>query len=182
MFCGQDGFKRKNARAYKRSHYQKKNVDGDRTFSNMMFMKILAGYLFTLIALSTPTFADRINKSFFSGVAVEGTDVVAYFTQNRAVAGKAEFSHMWKGAKWLFSSAANRDLFAKSPEKYEPQYGGFWAYAVGNNYTAGIDPQSWAIINGKLYLNYDPDIKKKWDGNRDTFIKQGDKNWPALSK
>lgn len=138
--------------------------------------------LFITLCIATPATAEKINKSFFSGVAVEGTDVVAYFTEGRAVPGKEEFSLQWKGAKWLFATAAHRDLFAKSPAKYEPQYGGFCAYAVGNNYTAGIDPNSWAIVNGKLYLNYDPDIKKKWDASRDALIRQAEKNWPALGR
>ncbi len=145
-------------------------------------MKSVVLPLIFLLFIVSPLAAEKINKSFFSGVAVDGIDVVAYFTDGRAVPGKTEFSYQWRGAKWLFATAAHRDLFAKSPGKYEPQYGGFCAYAVGNNYTAGIDPQSWAIVNGKLYLNYDSEIKKKWDGNRETLIRQADQNWPTLGR
>ncbi len=145
-------------------------------------MKQVGLSLTVFFFLAAPLLGERVNKSFLSGIAVEGTDVVAYFTEGRAVPGKPEFSFRWKGAKWIFASAEHRDLFAKSPDKYAPQYGGFCAYAVGNNYTAGIDPHSWAIVNGKLYLNYDSDIKKKWEANRDALIRQAEVNWPLLDR
>ena len=67
---------------------------------------------------------EEVNKTFF-GVAIKGYDTVAYHTEGRAVKGKSEFSHKWNDAKWYFSSADNRDLFAADPESYAPQYGGY---------------------------------------------------------
>jgi YHS domain-containing protein len=67
---------------------------------------------------------DEVNTNFF-GVAIKGYDPVAYFTVGEAVKGKSEFSHTWNEAKWYFSSAANRDLFASDPERYVPRYGGY---------------------------------------------------------
>ena len=75
------------------------------------------------------------------GIAVRGTDVVAYATQGRPVAGRAEFAHAWRGATWRFASAAHRDLFAADPERYAPAYGGFCAYAVSEGYTAPDRPR-----------------------------------------
>ena len=66
----------------------------------------------------------KVNTNIF-GVAIQGFDTVAYFTEGRAVRGKSEFEFTWQDASWRFSSAANRDLFAASPERYAPQYGGF---------------------------------------------------------
>ena len=66
-----------------------------------------------------PIFSDR------EGLAIRGTDPVAYFTDNKAVKGDPNIAHDWQGAKWLFASAKNRDAFAKQPEKYAPQYGGY---------------------------------------------------------
>jgi len=59
------------------------------------------------------------------GLAIKGYDAVAYFTKGKPVKGKDEFSFQWKGAMWLFSNREHVDLFAKSPEKYAPQYGGY---------------------------------------------------------
>jgi len=67
---------------------------------------------------------DAVNTTFF-GVAIKGYDTVAYHTEGRAVKGKSKFSHKWNDAKWYFSSAENRDLFAADPERYAPQYGGY---------------------------------------------------------
>ena len=67
---------------------------------------------------------EQVNQTFF-GTAIKGYDTVAYHTDNRAVKGKREFSHVWRDAKWLFASAQHRDLFAADPEAYAPQYGGY---------------------------------------------------------
>ena len=59
------------------------------------------------------------------GVAIKGYDPVAYFTENRAVKGKNEITYDWNEARWHFSKAENRDLFAANPQKYSPHHGGF---------------------------------------------------------
>ena len=66
-----------------------------------------------------PVFSD------LEGFAIRGTDPVAYFTEKRAVKGDKKITHKWQGATWLFTSAKNRAAFAKEPEKYAPQYGGY---------------------------------------------------------
>ena len=86
--------------------------------------------LIVLVASAMLFFADSgiafdvVNKTFF-GVAIKGYDTVAYHTEGRAVKGKSEISHKWNDAKWYFSSAGNRELFAAEPERYAPQYGGY---------------------------------------------------------
>lgn len=115
------------------------------------------------------------------GVAVRGTDVVAYFTQGRPVAGRAEFAHAWRGATWRFASAANRDLFAADPERYAPAYGGFCAFAVSEGYTAPIDPAAWKIVEGRLFLNYDRSVQRRWERDIPGRIARGDANWPRLA-
>lgn len=124
---------------------------------------------------------DPINKNR-QGLAVKGYDVVAYFDQNAAVKGSPQFTHSWMGAKWQFASAASRDKFAAAPEKFAPQYGGYCAWAVGHGYTADTDPEAWRIVDGKLYLNYDKGVQKKWDPDREEWIKKGNGNWPKLHK
>jgi YHS domain-containing protein len=109
--------------------------------------------------------------------AVRGFDTVAYFTEQKPVGGKKEFSHEWNGAKWFFSSEENKNLFVADPEKYAPQFGGYCAWAVSHGYTADGDPEAWKIVDGKLYLNYNQDVKKKWEAEQDKLIKDGEKNW-----
>lgn len=115
------------------------------------------------------------------GVAIDGTDTVAYFTKGKPVKGSADYTYEWSGAKWKFSSAENRDLFAADPEAYAPQYGGYCAWAVGaRNSLAATEPQRWAIEGGKLYLNFNRSVQRNWDKDRAGYIAQGDINWPGL--
>lgn len=114
------------------------------------------------------------------GWGAEGYDVVAYFTEGKPIEGKSEFRFDWKGAKWRFASAANRDKFAGSPEKYAPQYGGYCAYAVSQGYTASIDPEAWSVVDNKLYLNYSKGVRSTWEKDIPGYIKSADKNWPSI--
>ena len=127
-----------------------------------------------------PAFAiERVNRSK-QGLALEGYDTVAYFTDSRPIEGKPEFTHEWNGATWRFASREHRDLFAAAPEKYAPQYGGYCAKAVSENHTAAIDPLAWRIVDGKLYLNYSPKVQKLWEQDIPGRIAAADKYWPGL--
>ena len=116
------------------------------------------------------------------GIAIKGYDPVAYFKQGAPVKGTPQFAQQWMGATFLFANAENRDLFAASPEKYAPSYGGYCAYAVSEGHTANIDPEAWKIVDGKLYLNYSKGVQKKWEKDQESRIMRADKNWPALHK
>ena len=146
-----------------------------------MMDRKLAPAVLAVLLVALPAFAlSPVNKSLFGGVAIEGYDPVAYFTDGKPVEGKKEFQTTWNGATWRFASAEHRDLFAKDPAHYAPQYGGYCAWAVAQNDTAGIDPKAWTIVDGRLYLNYSLDIQKKWAADTAGNIKKGDANWPHL--
>ena len=115
------------------------------------------------------------------GAAIKGYDPVAYFTENRAVAGLPAYKAEYKGSVFQFASQANRDAFAADPARYAPQYDGFCAFGTASGYKAAIDPAAFTIVGGKLYLNYNADIKKKWSGDIPGFISKADKNWPEVS-
>jgi YHS domain-containing protein len=114
------------------------------------------------------------------GLAIRGYDTVAYFQEGKSVAGNGEYSHEYMGARWLFSSPENRDLFIRAPQKYAPQYGGYCSWAVGHGYTANGDPRAWKIVDGKLYLNYNETIKEKWEKEAGELIQKGDDYWPGF--
>lgn len=146
-------------------------------------MKCLRQLLVTLAVAftSTPALAlEPIYTSFFSNQAIKGYDTVAYFTESKPVKGSEDFSFNYKGATWLFSSAENLALFKQNPEKYEPQYGGYCAYAVSQNTTASIKPELFTIHDGKLYLNYSKSVNDKWLKDKESYIVDADKNWPTL--
>ncbi len=112
--------------------------------------------------------------------AVDGTDVVAYFSQGEPVAGNADITHDWNGVTWRFSTEENRATFAADPEAYAPQYGGYCAWAVAQGYTASTTPEAWKIVDGKLYLNYSRRIQRRWERDIPGHISSGDANWPAV--
>ncbi len=123
--------------------------------------------------------ASTINQSLFSGVAIDGTDPVAYFLEGRAVAGSSLFSHDWDGAEWHFTTAANRDAFAAAPEDFAPRFGGYCAWAVSQGYTADVDPEAWTIVDGALYLNYSKSVQATWSKDIPGNIAKAEANWPA---
>jgi len=121
-----------------------------------------------------------VNKTLLGGLAVDGYDAVAYFEEGRAVEGSAEHAVEWNGAVWRFASEAHRAQFAAAPERYAPQYGGYCAWAVAHDYTADADPEAWAIVDGKLYLNYNRTVLERWSAEKEGWIAAGDRNWPRL--
>ena len=112
--------------------------------------------------------------------AIDGYDPVAYFTGGKPLKGKPELSHDWNGATWHFASAENLAAFRQEPQRYAPQFGGYCAYAVGNAYTAKSDPQAWHVEDGKLYLNFNAEVRQMWMKDRAALIPSAAKNWPAV--
>lgn len=123
---------------------------------------------------------DPIYTGRFSNLALQGYDTVAYFTDGEPTKGSADFSTTYEGAEFHFSSQENLTLFLADPAKYAPQYGGYCAWAVAQDKTAKGDARRWAIVDGKLYLNYNKGIQKKWDADRAGFITSADANWPTV--
>ena len=114
------------------------------------------------------------------GTAIRGYDPVAYFTQGKPVEGSPQYTAEYKGARWQFASMENRDLFTTTPEKYAPQFGGYCAWAVANNYTASTDPHAWSIKDGKLYLSYSKFVRARWAIDKPGNIAKANQNWPGL--
>ena len=152
-------------------------------------------YLLSLItlvvfSLSVPAQdANALRKKHFNlenGIAIKGYDPVAYFTQNKAVKGKKELAVSHQGILYYFSSAENKEAFKANPFKYEPEYGGWCAYAMGNSgEKVSIDPETFKIVNGKLYLFYNrffTNTLKDWNKNEASLKKNADVNWPKLFK
>ena len=70
--------------------------------------------------------------------------------------------------------------FQAAPEKYAPQYGGYCAWAVSQNYTARGNPENFTVVDGKLYLNYNDEIQKRWEEDIPGFVAKADENWPGV--
>jgi len=133
------------------------------------------------IAVAAPAFAeDPVYTSRWSNVAVQGYDPVAYFTAGEPTKGSDKYSTEYMGAEFQFASQENLDLFLSDPSAYAPQYGGYCAWAIADGKYAKGNAKNWAIVDGKLYLNYNSSIQKKWDKDRSGFISKGDAQWSNL--
>ena len=116
-----------------------------------------------------------------NGVAINGYDPVAYFTDSKSVMGSKMYSYKWNGAEWYFASKNHEDMFKNNPGKYAPQFGGFCAYGVTKNKLVSSDPNAWQIVDGKLYLCSTKKVHKLWDKDSKDNIKKGDKTWMKLN-
>ena len=143
-------------------------------------------FLLTIAFLSMTTFgqnsAKRIsNYNLEKKVAIQGYDPVAYFVQKKAVKGKSTLASTYDGVVYYFSSQANKDLFLKNPSSYEPQYGGWCAFAMGDyGEKVEINPETFKIIDGKLYLFYNAffnNTLKSWNKDETNLKKKADTNW-----
>lgn len=119
-------------------------------------------------------------------VAILGYDAVGYFTQGKAIKGKKEISTSYQGVTYQFSSNGNKETFLKNPSKYEPQYGGWCAYAMGSaNKKVEINPETFKIIDGKLYLFYNAyfnNTLKSWNPDEANLKVKADNNWKKMYK
>lgn len=138
--------------------------------------------LVVMAAISGAAFAQEHPVYAPEGIAIEGYDPVAYFTEGRPVEGSAEFSYEWRGAEWRFASREHLDLFMSDPERYAPEYGGYCAWAVGRGDIAPIDPRQWVIQDGRLFLNFSAFVNLRFNFNRDRNIELADENWPEVQR
>jgi YHS domain-containing protein len=136
----------------------------------------------TTILLLTITISKAQKAEIFStsGKAIKGYDPVAFFNQAKAIKGADSLSYQYKDATWLFSSTDNLESFKKSPEKYEPQYGGYCAYGTADGHKAPTQTDTWTIVDGKLYFNYNTKVKEMWSKQQTTLIEKANAQWPTI--
>jgi YHS domain-containing protein len=113
--------------------------------------------------------------------AIHGYDPVSYFEGSPAK-GNENYSYLWKDATWYFASDDNLSKFKSDPEKYAPQFGGYCAFGMANGYKAATEPDAWTIVDDKLYLNYNVDVRSKWSEKRDSLINTAEVNWPSVKR
>jgi YHS domain-containing protein len=141
---------------------------------------------FSLIALAASS-QDQKRQNQFNidkNLAISGYDPVAYFNQAKAVKGSAKYAVVYQGIQYYFSSVANKEEFKTNPAKYEPQYGGWCAYAMGaTGEKVEIDPKTFKILHGKLYLFYNKYFNNtltKWNKEEGSLKGKADHNWASF--
>ena len=113
-------------------------------------------------------------------LAVEGYDLVSYFTEKGPQKGLEKHQFSWEGARYLFSSAKNKNAFKAHPEKYLPAYGGWCAYAMTRGKEVEINPKAYYIQQEQLYLFFKTnwvDTQAKWIKNHANYKAKADDMW-----
>jgi YHS domain-containing protein len=114
------------------------------------------------------------------GVAIEGYDPVAYFTDNKSVKGNEQFTAQFESATYWFASAEHAALFKKDPKKYAPQYGAFCGYAVSIGKLRPVDPLIYQIEDGRLILQHTKEAYDLFNEDLKGSTAKADKNWPGI--
>ncbi len=147
---------------------------------------ILAIALFS----SSIIFAQNVEPVGSDKIANGGYDFVAYFTDNKALKGKKEFTHEINGVKYQFASAEHKNLFKSSPEKYLPACDGYCAFGVAELATkVPVNPETFKVVDNKLYLFFNGDFKGKplntlveWNKKESDLLTQLPTKWATLKK
>ena len=144
--------------------------------------KLILSLVVATLALSL--FAQTPSKTLLNldktGVAIQGYDPVAFFTDSKPVKGDQKFLIKHDGAIYFFASKEHKDLFKANPAKYTPEFGGYCAYGVSRNKLVEIDVDAFQIVDGKLLLQYSKGVRD--DFNKDTKgnLAKADANWVGL--
>lgn len=136
-----------------------------------------------LLALMFATFIATTAWGDDPKLSISGYDPVAYFTDGKPVQGKPEFDYLWRRLRWRFVSAEHRDLFSRDPKHYAPQYDGYCAMGISEGEAAHkdtVDPEAWAIVDGKLYLAHNRYIMQMWRESAQERIRQADQAWKVV--
>ena len=141
--------------------------------------------VFTQIALNQAaqgSTTERIVVNRYSGLAIEGFDPVAYFTDAQPVLGLPDFEAAKAGAVWRFQNAGNRDAFAAHPEIYGPQFGGYDPIDVARGVAYAGNPRFFVVTGQRLYLFGREDSRNAFAANPAKFLKDARARWPVLEK
>lgn len=140
--------------------------------------------LFTFILLSAQHPLRKQQYNLKEGIAIQGYDPVTYFTQNKAIKGNKDRAVYHQGVTYYFSTQENKEAFTKNAAKYEPEYGGWCAYAMGaSGEKINIDPATFKIVYGKLYLFYNKffnNTLKDWNKDETNLKSKADANWNKI--
>ena len=142
---------------------------------------ILAGVALS-VALAAQSLAAGVELNASStGLALQGYDPVAYFTDGAATPGNWKITASYKDATYRFASEEHKAAFEADPEAYLPQYGGYCAFGAAMGFKFDGDPHQWKIVDGALYLNISKDIQDRWLKDVPGFIEQADGKWTEIA-
>ncbi len=144
-----------------------------------MKLKILP--FLCLAAFASSALAEPKPNVDQSGIALQGYDPVAFFTDGKPTLGNEKYHSSFHNVTYRFASAEHQAMFEKDAAKYEPQFGGYCAYGVSKGHLSPVKIDAFQIVNGRLLMQYDSDVKKAFNEDQRVNLETADKNWPTLN-
>ena len=123
---------------------------------------------------------ERIVTNVHTGLAIDGYDPVAYFTDAEPMPGRPQFEYRFKGVIWRFSNLGNRDAFADNPDVYVPRFGGYDPVSMARGVAVAGNPTIWLITGERLYLFYSAEARDKFKADIDNAVAAAEAKWPQV--
>ena len=142
---------------------------------------ILTGVALSIALASNALAAGVELNASSTGLALQGYDPVAYFTEGQATPGNWQITASYNDATYRFASEDHKSAFEADPEAYLPQYGGYCAFGAAMGFKFDGDPNQWKIVDGELYLNISKDIQERWLTDVPGYIVRADENWTDIA-
>jgi hypothetical protein len=128
------------------------------------------------------TTTERVVVNRFTGLAIEGFDPVAYFTDARPEPGLADFEVSEAGAVWRFRNESDRASFVAHPDIYGPQYGGYDPIDLARGVTVAGNPRIWLISGQRLYLFGREQTRDSFAADPSRVLPSANLRWPELQQ
>ena len=125
---------------------------------------------------------ERVVVNRHSGLAIDGADPVAYFTDARMAKGQPEIEMSAGEVVWRFRSEANRAVFQAHPDIYGPRFGGYDPVDVARGKPVAGRAQIWLISGARLYLFSREENRAAFAADPQGVLSQADGAWPALAE
>jgi hypothetical protein len=141
----------------------------------------LAALLAGLAPAARAGLTEQIVVDWHSGLAIDGYDPVAFFTDGKPVPGSGKFELRYDGVVWRFSNFGNRAAFAERPDVYMPQYGGYDPVGIARGVAVPGNPDLWTIVDDRLFLFFNAAQRAKFLNDSGRLIAAANRKWPDVS-
>jgi hypothetical protein len=142
-----------------------------------------AGALATLLTARLPADAattGRIVIDSLTGLAINGFDPVAYFTDSVPKMGEGIYEVIYAGAVWRFHNEGNRAAFTRDPDVYAPRFGGYDPVALERGVAVAGHPLIFLVSGNRLYLFSKVENRSRFVGDLEHGIAAAERSWPDV--
>ncbi len=124
---------------------------------------------------------ERVVSAPLSGLAIDGIDPVAYFTDAAPLLGRPQYEFSYRGVIWRFRNQGNQAAFAANPDVYMPRYGGYDPVALGRSLAVPGNPLLWALAGERLYLFHSDEARRRFAADPAETIQRAEEAWPGVA-